>query len=87
VLESSLLFVYNTLTLSAGILLTGLVMLKGIFSKGTAYLGLATGVLGIVAVVGPFFISALSVTIIFTSVLTTVWALLVGYKLYRLGQQ
>ena len=87
VLESSLLFVYNTLTLSVGILMIGLVMLKGIFSKSTAYLGLLTGILGIVAVVSPFFVSALSVAIIIASVLTTVWVLFVGYRLYRLGQQ
>ena len=86
VLESSLLFVYNTLTLSVGILMTGFVMLKGIFSKITAYLGLATGVFGIVAVVGPIFIRALDVTIIFASLLTTAWILFVGYRLYRLGQ-
>ncbi len=86
-LESSLLFVYNTLTLSVGIFMIGFVMLKGIFSKRTAYLGLVTGVLGIVAVVGPFFLSALSLTIIVASLLTTVWVLFVGYKLYRLGQQ
>ena len=86
VLESSLLFVYNTLTLSLRILMTGLVMLKGIFSKSTAYLGLVTGSLGIVAVAGPLFVSALSITIIITSVLTTVWVLFVGYRLYRLGQ-
>jgi hypothetical protein len=87
VLESSLLFVYNTLTLSVGILMTGLVMLKGIFGKGVAYLGLATGIVGIVAVVGPLFVTALSATIIFASVLTTVWALFAGYGLYRLGRQ
>ena len=87
VLESNLLFVYNTLTLSIGILITGLVMLKGIFSKSVAYLGMATGILGIVAVVGPFFVNSLSVTIIIASVLTTVWILFVGYRLYRLGQQ
>ena len=87
VLESNLLFVYNTLTLAVGILMTGLVMLKGIFSKSTAYLGLLTGILGIVSVVGSFFASSLSVTIIIASVLTTVWVLFVGYRLYRLGQQ
>jgi hypothetical protein len=87
VLESSLLFVYNTLTLSVGILMTGLVMLKGIFSKSTAYLGMVTGIVGIVAVVGPFPVSALSVIIILASVLTTVWALFAGYGLYRLGRQ
>jgi hypothetical protein len=86
VLESKLLFVYNTLTLSVGILMTGFVMLKGIFSKSTAYLGLVTGILGIVAVAGPVFLPSLSATIIFASVLTTVWVLFAGYKLYRLGQ-
>lgn len=85
VLESSLLFVYNTLTLSVGILMIGLVMLKGIFNKSTAYLGLGTGILGIISVAGSFVISSLSVTIIIASILTTVWVLFVGYRLYRLG--
>jgi hypothetical protein len=85
-LESNLLFVYNTLTLSVGILMIGFVMLQGIFSKTTACLGVVTGILGIVAVAGPFFVSALSATIIIASVLTTVWILFVGYRLYRLGQ-
>jgi hypothetical protein len=86
VLESRLLFVYNSLTLSAGILMSGFVMLKGIFSRSTAYLGLVTGILGIISVFGPFLIPALSLTIVVTSLLTTVWVLLVGHGLYRLGQ-
>jgi len=87
VLASSLEAVYSIMVLSFGILMIGLVMLKGIFRKSTAYLGLVTGILGIVSVAGPFFVSTLSVTIIITSVLTTVWVLFVGYRLYRLGQQ
>ena len=87
VLESRLLFVYNTLTLSVGILLTGVVMLKGIFSKSTANLGLVTGILGIVAVMGPFFVSALDAAIILASILTTVWVFFVGYNLYKFGQR
>jgi hypothetical protein len=87
VLESRLLFVYNSLTLAVGILMTGFVMLTGSFSRSTAYLGVVTGMLGIISVVGPFFISALSLTIIVTSVLTTVWVLFVGYGLYGLGRQ
>jgi Domain of unknown function (DUF4386) len=87
VLASSLEAVYSIMVLSFGILMIGLVMLKGIFSKSTAYLGLVTGILGIVSVAGPFFVSTLSVTIIITSVLTTVWVLFVGYRLYRLSQQ
>lgn len=87
VLESSLLFLYNTLVLAVGILMTGFVMLNGIFGKSIAYLGVATGFLGVVSVVGPFFVSALRVAIIFTSVLTTIWVLFVGYRLYTLGRK
>jgi len=88
VVGSSLLFVYNSLTLAIGILMTGLVMLKGIFSKGTAYLGLVTGILAVVSVASSFFVSSVSaIAIILASVLTTVWYLFVGYRLYRLGRQ
>ena len=86
VVDSNILFVYNSLTLAMGILLTGLVMLKGEFNKSTAYLGLVTGVLGIVAVAGSF-LGFLQSLIILVSVLTTVWVLLVGFRLYRLGRQ
>lgn len=86
VLESSLLGVYIILVPAVGILMTGLVMLKGIFNKSTAYMGLATGILGIVSIVGPIFVSSLGVTIIIASILTTVWVLFAGYRLYRLGQ-
>jgi hypothetical protein len=86
VLESNLLFVYNSLTLAVGILMTSLVMLKGVFGRGIAYWGLVTGSLGIVAVAGSLFVSTASVTIL-TSLLTTVWVLLVGYRLFRLGRQ
>jgi Domain of unknown function (DUF4386) len=87
VLESTLEGVYSIVTLSVGILMISLVMLKGIFGKITAYVGLATGILGIVSVAGPFFVSTLGVAIIVASVLTTVWVLLVGYRLYRLGRR
>ncbi len=87
VLQSSLLFVYNTLVLAVGILITGFIMLDGIFGKRVAYLSLATGTLGVVSVVGPFFVNALNSTIILTSVLTTVWVLLVGYRLFRLERK
>jgi hypothetical protein len=87
VLTSSLEAVYSILVLSLGILLIGLVMLKGPFGKTTAYLSVLTGILGIVAAVGPFFVSALGVTIIIASVLTTAWVFLVGFRLYRLSQQ
>jgi hypothetical protein len=88
VLDSGLLGVYIILVPSVGILMTGLVMLKGIFSKSTAYSGLATGIVGIVAVVGPFFIGASGSTLgIIVSVLTLVWLFLAGYRLNTLGHQ
>lgn len=86
VVESNLIFVYNSLTLAIGILITGLVMRKGVFSKIPARVALATGILGTVAVTSSFFSSLVStVAIILASALTTAWALLTGYELFRLG--
>jgi hypothetical protein len=87
VLESSLEAIYSILILSVGILVTGLVMRRAGFGKGAAHVGLATGALGIVAAVGPFFAAALSMTIVIASVLTSLWVLLVGVSLFRLGRR
>jgi hypothetical protein len=73
--------VYAIVTLSFGILLIGFVMLRGVFNKITAYLGLATGILGIVSVAG------LTLTIIMNALFATAWILVVGYRLYRLAQE
>jgi len=86
ILNSTLLGVYMIVIPALGTLLIGLVMRKGIFSKTTAYLGVATGILGVVSVVGPLFVSALSPTIMLTALFSTVWFFLVGYRLYKLGQ-
>jgi Domain of unknown function (DUF4386) len=87
VLSSSLLAVYVILVPSIGILIIGLVLLKGgIFSKTTAYLGVVTGILGVVSVVGSFFISVLGMVVIITSILTAVWFFLVGYRLLKLSR-
>ena len=85
ILESSLLFIYNSLTLAIGILITGLVMIRSVFGKGMTYLGIATGVSAIAAVVGSMFVSALGMIIVLASILTTIWALLMGIRLYRFG--
>lgn len=86
VLGSTLEGAYSIVTLSIGIILISLVMLRGIFGKLTASVGLAAGILGIVSVAGPPFIPALGVAIIVASTLTTVWVVLVGFELYRLGR-
>jgi len=65
-----------------GILILSLVMLKGVFPKGVAYLGIVTGALGIASealrdMIGPgYFVYGL---------LLPLWFLAVGWKLYRLG--
>jgi hypothetical protein len=60
-----------------------LVMLKGVFPKGVAYLGIVTGALGIVSealrpILGPGYIVY--------GLLLPIWFLMVGWKLYRLGR-
>jgi hypothetical protein len=81
VLISRLEVVYAIVILSFAILIIGVVMLKGIFSRVTAYLGLVTGILGIASLTG------VTAIIIMNALFATVWVLFVGYRLYRLGQQ
>ena len=88
VLTSTLAGIYNIVTFSLDILIAGLVMLRSpLFGKGAAYLGLVTGILGIVSVAAPFVFGALGATIIVASILTTLWVVLVGYRLYRIGRR
>ena len=79
-LTSRLEIVYSIVILSFGILVTGFVMLRGIFSKITAYLALATGILAFAAP------TSLSVAIIGNALCATAWLFLVGYRLCRLAQ-
>jgi len=84
-LESGFGAVYVILLPAISTLVISFVMLKGIFNKATAYLGLVTGILAIVGVVGPYFVSALSYIVPLMSALSMVWFLLVGYRLYKLS--
>ena len=68
-LTSRLEVVYAIVILSMGILMISYVMLKGVFSRTTAYLGLLTGILGIVSITG------LSVTIIMNAIFATLLGL------------
>jgi hypothetical protein len=81
VLSSGLFGVYAILVPAAGIFLIGLVMLKGAFGKVAAYLGIATGILGVISVAGPLLVDAADTAAILTSIATTLWVLAVGYKL------
>ena len=88
VMNSHFLGVFNSLAVNVGILLTGFVMLRGIFGKGTAYLGVATGALGVMAVALGLFESTSSlgfILIALTAVLNAVWELSAGFRLCKLG--
>jgi hypothetical protein len=79
-LTSSVEVVYAIVTLSFGILVIGFVMLSGVFNKITAYLGIATGILGIAS------LTRLGLAIIGNALFATAWLFLVGHRLYRLAQ-
>jgi len=82
-----LMGVYTIAIPAVGFLLTSLVMLKGVFSKATAYVGVAHSILSFVSVVGPIFVSSLWYAIIVASALMAVWYVLIGCRLHRLVQQ
>jgi hypothetical protein len=85
ILDTSLLAAYIILIPGLGLLVIGLVMLRSRFSRVGGYLGVATGVAGIVAVVGPLLSQSLETVAILAAVLTLAWFLLVGIRLLRLG--
>src|SRR5450759_4508609 len=70
--------------MAVGMLIVSIVMLKGGFPKAVAYLGVATGVLGISA-------EALRMVFegfyVFYGVLLPIWMGAVGWNLYRLGRR
>jgi hypothetical protein len=71
--------------LSLGILIASLVMLKGVFGKATAYVGIAASIAGFVEGIR-LFVPALAISGAIAIVLLGIWSLLVGYRLYRLGK-
>lgn len=84
--SSSLLPYYAILIPALGQLVIGAVMLEGgPFGRTTAYLAVLVGLLGIVAVLGPYLWPPLDRVIIPASLLSGVWFFLVGYRLVRLG--
>jgi hypothetical protein len=82
---SGIATVLGCVVLSLGVLITSLVMLKGIFGKATAYLGIAASIVGF-AEGFSLFVPALAISAAIAIVLWGVWILLVGYRLYRLGK-
>ncbi len=82
-----LLAQYNTVSaagilMNIGILIISLVMLKGVFHKGIAYVGIITGALGIMSeALRPVLGAGYAVY----GILSLIWLIAVGWKLYRLG--
>jgi hypothetical protein len=76
---------YSWVVSSVGVLIISIVMLKGVFRKLNAYLGIAVG---IVATVAGFyvFLPALAVLALPSLVAFSLWCLLAGGRLYRLGK-
>lgn len=85
--DSPLLGIYAILIPALGLLLASLVMRRGIFGKALAYLGVIAGICGILAGVGPIFVSDLDKAQYINASLAMIWFFFVGLKLYRLGQQ
>jgi hypothetical protein len=86
ILVSPLLATYAIVIPSLGVLFAGLVMLKGVFNKVTAYLALAVGLTGILYL-GSFFIDGMAVLRYINAFLAMFFYLLVGYQLYKLGKR
>jgi len=84
-LASPLLGMYAILIPSLGVLFAGLVMLKGVFTRATAYVALAVGLTGILFM-GSYIIDGLAVLRYINALLAAVFYLLAGYRLYKLGK-
>lgn len=85
ILQSPILGAYAIVVPALGVFFIGLVMLKGVFGRTTAYLALAMGVVGILYV-GSFFIDSLAALRYLTGLLAVPFYLLAGVRLYGLGR-
>ena len=65
-------------------IIIGLVMLKGVFSKGVSYLVIIAGTLTLLGTIGVL-LEPLTILTVFGLVLSAVWQIVVGVKLYKLG--
>jgi hypothetical protein len=65
-------------------IIIGLVMLKGVFSKGASYLVIIAGTLTLLGTIGVL-LEPLTILTPFGLILSAVWQIVVGVKLYKLG--
>jgi len=86
IINSPIAGLYGIVIPSLGVLFAGLVMFKGVFSKATGFVALAASLTGVLWM-GTFIIDGLDVLRYINALLATVFYLLVGYRLYKLGKQ
>jgi len=86
ILDLSLLAAYIILVPGLGALIIGLVMLRSSFGRVPGYLGVATGLAAIAAVLGAFVYPQLGTLAILAAVLTLIWFLASGLRLLRLAR-
>jgi hypothetical protein len=81
--------VYGSIIFAIWPLITGLVMLKGVFNKATAYVGIAGSIASIVYGITIFvpYSSSLAIFLVLAFILFGIWLLLAGYRLYGLGKR
>jgi len=65
-------------------IIIGLVMLKGVFSKGVSYLVLVASTLTLLGTFGVL-LEPLTILAPFGLILGAVWQIIVGVRLYKLG--
>ena len=70
--------------LAVSSIIIGLVMLKGVFSKGVSYLVMISGTLTLLGTIGVL-LEPLTILTLFGLILGAVWQIIVGVKLYKLG--
>jgi hypothetical protein len=87
IIDSPLLGIYAVLIPALGLLFASLVMRKGIFSKTLVYMGIIAGVCGILAGIGPIFISDLEMFQYINASLAMIWFFFAGLKLNNLRSQ
>ncbi|MGD0804965.1 MAG: hypothetical protein ABSA11_12935 [Candidatus Bathyarchaeia archaeon] len=80
--------IYSFVVPCLGFIITNLVMLRGVFSRAVAYLGIVASVAGIVGGISsfvfyPFYVPLIGACLIILGV----WSILVGVRLYGLGKR
>jgi hypothetical protein len=86
VFDSPLEGIYAIFIPGLGLLLASLVMRKGAFNKILAYTGMTAGICGMLAGIGPIFISDLATAQYINASLAMIWFFFVGLRLNKLGQ-